>query len=202
MIKLYVGNLPFSTDDSQLRALFEPHGEVVSASIVMDRDTGRPRGFGFVEMSNDNEAKAAIEAMNGQSVDGRAIVVNEAKPRESRGGFGGGGGRGGGGGGDITITQDAKTLVISRMVQEAEIKTTYNLDGSPSKNTGMGRGGAPGAEMTSTAKWDGAKLVITQENGPTITYSMDGAWLVVATTRPARDGGPATTTTVYYKKAA
>jgi len=99
MMKLYVGNLPFSTDDNALRSLFETHGEVVSASIVMDRDTGRPRGFGFVEMSNDGEAKAAIEAMNGQSVDGRAIVVNEAKPRESRGGFGGGGGRGGGGGG-------------------------------------------------------------------------------------------------------
>jgi cold-inducible RNA-binding protein len=98
MIKLYVGNLPFSTDDTQLRSLFESHGEVVSASVVMDRDTGRPRGFGFVEMSNDNEAKAAIEAMNGQSVDGRAIVVNEARPREARGGFGGGGGGRGGGG--------------------------------------------------------------------------------------------------------
>jgi cold-inducible RNA-binding protein len=95
MIKLYVGNLPFSTDDTQLRGLFESHGEVVSASVVMDRDTGRPRGFGFVEMSNDNEAKAAIEAMNGQQVDGRAIVVNEARPREARGGFGGGGGGGG-----------------------------------------------------------------------------------------------------------
>ena len=96
MTKLYVGNLPFSTDDTQLRSLFETHGEVVSASIVMDRDTGRPRGFGFVEMSNDAEAKAAIEAMNGQQVDGRAIVVNEARPREARGGFGGGGGGGGG----------------------------------------------------------------------------------------------------------
>jgi RNA recognition motif-containing protein len=98
MMKLYVGNLPFSTDDTQLRGLFESHGEVVSASVVMDRDTGRPRGFGFVEMSNDNEAKAAIEAMNGQSVEGRAIVVNEARPREARGGFGGGRGGGGGGG--------------------------------------------------------------------------------------------------------
>jgi cold-inducible RNA-binding protein len=108
MMKLYVGNLPFSTDDSQLRALFEAHGDVVSASVVMDRDTGRPRGFGFVEMSDDNEARAAIEAMNGQSVEGRAIVVNEARPREARpaggrGGFGGGrggfgGGRGNGGG--------------------------------------------------------------------------------------------------------
>jgi hypothetical protein len=115
---------------------------------------------------------------------------------------GGGGGRGGGGAGDITITQDAKTLVISRMVQEMEMKQTYNLDGSPSKNTGMGRGGAAGAEMTSTAKWDGAKLVITTDNGQTVTYSLDGAWLVQATTRPGREGGAATTTTVYFKKAA
>ena len=118
---------------------------------------------------------------------------------------GGGGGRGGGGGGaDITITQDAKTLVISRMVQEMEMKTTYNLDGSDSKNTGMGRGGAPGVEQVSKAKWDGAKLVITTTtpNGETTTtYSMDGAWLVVATTRPGREGGAATTQTVYYKKA-
>ena len=111
---------------------------------------------------------------------------------------GGGGGRGGGGmAADITITQDAKTLVISRMVQETEMKTTYNLDGSPSKNPG-GRGGA---EVTSTAKWDGAKLVITSDNGQTVTYSMDGAWLVQSTTRPGRDGGPAITTAVYWKKA-
>ena len=115
---------------------------------------------------------------------------------------GGGGGRGGGGGGgDITITQDAKTLVISRMVQEMEMKTTYNLDGSPSKNVGMGRGGAAGTEQSSTAKWDGAKLVITVDNGQTITYSLDGAWLVQSTTRAGRDGGPAVTTTTYYKKA-
>jgi RNA recognition motif-containing protein len=100
MIKLYVGNLPFSTDDAQLRSLFESHGQVVSASIIMDRDTGRPRGFGFVEMADDNEGRNAIEAMNGQSVDGRNIVVNEAKPREARsGGFGGGGGGGGRSGG-------------------------------------------------------------------------------------------------------
>jgi len=112
----------------------------------------------------------------------------------------GGGGRGGGGMGDITITQDAKTLVISRMVQEAEVKTTYNLDGSPSKNQAMGRGGQ--TEVTSTAKWDGAKLVITSDNGQTVTYSLDGAWLVQATTRPGREGGAATTTTVYWKKAA
>ena len=112
---------------------------------------------------------------------------------------GGGGGRGGGGAGDITITQDAKTLVISRMVQEAEVKTTYNLDGSPSKNQAMGRGGQ--TEVTSTAKWDGAKLVITSDNGQSVTYSMDGAWLVQSSTRPGRDGGAAITTAVYWTKA-
>lgn len=102
MKKLYVGNLPFSTDDNSLRSLFEAHGQVASASIVMDRDTGRSRGFGFVEMTDDGEATRAVEAMNGQQVDGRSIVVNEARPKEPRsGGFGGGGGggRGGFGGG-------------------------------------------------------------------------------------------------------
>jgi len=100
MIKLYVGNLPFSTGDDDLRSLFEVHGTVASASVVMDRETGRSRGFGFVEMSNDDEGRAAIEAMNGTSVDGRSIVVNEARPREAGGGRGGfGGGRGGFGGG-------------------------------------------------------------------------------------------------------
>ena len=114
---------------------------------------------------------------------------------------GGGGGRGGGGGGaaDITITQDAKTLVITRMQGENEVKTTYNLDGSPSKNQAMGRGGQ--TEVTSTAKWDGAKLVITSDNGQSVTYSMDGAWLVQSSTRPGRDGGAAITTAVYWKKA-
>ncbi len=104
MKKLYVGNLPFSTNEQELRELFEQHGEVSSAQIVMDRETGRPRGFGFVEMTNDAEADAAIAATNGAQLGGRAIVVNEARPREAgagggRGGFGGGGGRGGFGGG-------------------------------------------------------------------------------------------------------
>jgi hypothetical protein len=113
---------------------------------------------------------------------------------------GGGGGRGGGGGGgDITITQDAKTLVVSRMVQETEMKTTYNLDGSASKNMAMGRGGQ--TEVTSTAKWDGAKLVISSDNGQTITYAMDGAWLTQTTLAPGRDGGPGTPRTTFYKKA-
>ena len=104
MLKIYVGNLSFNTNEDGLRAAFEAHGEVTSASIISDRDTGRSRGFGFVEMSNDDQARAAINAMNGAELDGRQLTVNEAKPREAgggggRGGFGGGGGRGGGGGG-------------------------------------------------------------------------------------------------------
>ncbi len=99
MKKLYVGNLSYDMSESELRELFEQHGEVTSASLVMDRDTGRPRGFGFVEMADDAQANAAIEALNGQNVGGRDLTVNEARPRESRGGGGGGSGRGGYGGG-------------------------------------------------------------------------------------------------------
>jgi RNA recognition motif-containing protein len=103
-MKIYVGNLPFQTTEDELRGMFEQHGEVSSASLVMDRETGRPRGFGFVEMQNDEQARAAMTALNGANVGGRDLVVNEARPREDRGGFGGGGGRsrggfGGGGGG-------------------------------------------------------------------------------------------------------
>lgn len=98
-MKLYVGNLSFNTSESRLRELFEAHGEVLSASLVMDRETGRPRGFGFVEMKDDNQARAAIEALHGQNVDGRDLTVNEARPREERGGGGGRGFGGGGGGG-------------------------------------------------------------------------------------------------------
>src|SRR5579871_6512935 len=95
--KLYVGNLPYGVSDSDLRQLFEPHGSVESAQVIMDRDTGRSKGFGFVEMGSDQEAQAAITALNGQEVDGRSLTVNEAKPREDRGGRGGHGGGGGGG---------------------------------------------------------------------------------------------------------
>lgn len=98
-MKIYVGNLSFNTSESQLRDLFAQHGEVTSASLVMDRDTGRPRGFGFVEMSNDEQARGAMAALNGQNVDGRDLTVNEAKPREGGSRGGGGGGRGGWGGG-------------------------------------------------------------------------------------------------------
>src|SRR5438477_180036 len=98
--KLYVGNMSYDVDSSALEQMFTPHGTVQSAQIIADRDTGRSKGFGFVEMGSDAEAQAAIAALNGQQHDGRALTVNEAKPRENRGGGGGGGGgRGGYGGG-------------------------------------------------------------------------------------------------------
>ncbi|MEO7150631.1 MAG: RNA-binding protein [Burkholderiaceae bacterium] len=113
--KLYVGNLAYSVRDEDLQQAFAQFGNVTSAKVMMDRDTGRSKGFGFVEMGTDAEAQAGINGMNGQALDGRALVVNEARPREERpggfgggggggrpsggGGFGGGGGRPGGGGG-------------------------------------------------------------------------------------------------------
>ena len=101
--KLYVGNLSYNVRDEDLQQSFAQYGSVSSAKVMMDRDTGRSKGFGFVEMGSDAEAQAAVNGMNGQALDGRAIVVNEARPREERpggfGGGGGGGGRSGGGGG-------------------------------------------------------------------------------------------------------
>lgn len=102
--KLYVGNLAYSVRDDSLQQAFSQFGHVASAKVMMDRETGRSKGFGFVEMGSDAEAQAAINGMNGQPLEGRAVVVNEARPREDRpGGFGGGGGGGGrgpyGGGG-------------------------------------------------------------------------------------------------------
>jgi RNA recognition motif-containing protein len=102
--KLYCGNLSFNTSSSDLDQLFAQYGTVKSAEVINDRDTGRSKGFGFVEMQNDQEAQAAIEGLNLKEHDGRALTVNEARPREERGGGGGGrggygGGRGGGGGG-------------------------------------------------------------------------------------------------------
>jgi RNA recognition motif-containing protein len=98
--KLYVGNLAYSVRDESLQQSFSQFGTVTSAKVMMDRDTGRSKGFGFVEMGSDAEAQAAINGMNGQALEGRAIVVNEARPREERpGGFGGGGGGGNRGGG-------------------------------------------------------------------------------------------------------
>lgn len=95
--KLYVGNLSYGMTDADLNSLFAPHGTVQSAQVIMDRDTGRSKGFGFVEMGSSDEAQAAIAAVNGQQVDGRSLTVNEARPREERG-SGGSGGYGGGGG--------------------------------------------------------------------------------------------------------
>ncbi|MBX3394970.1 MAG: RNA-binding protein [Phycisphaerae bacterium] len=96
--KLYVGNLPYSVTGSDIERLFSEHGSVASATVITDRDTGRSKGFGFVEMNSDAEADAAIAALNGKDHDGRALTVNEAKPMKPRTG-GGGGGRGGYGGG-------------------------------------------------------------------------------------------------------
>jgi len=96
---LYVGNLSYDVTDSTLEQLFSEHGKVYSAKVIMDRDSGRSKGFGFVEMSSDEEAQAAIAALDGKDCGGRDIKVNEAKPRENRGGGGGHGGFGGGGGG-------------------------------------------------------------------------------------------------------
>ena len=102
--KLYVGNLPYSVRDEDLQQSFGQFGAVTSAKVMMERDTGRSKGFGFVEMGSDAEAQAAITGMNGQPLGGRSVVVNEARPMEARpprtGGFGGGGYGGGGGGGD------------------------------------------------------------------------------------------------------
>jgi RNA recognition motif-containing protein len=99
--KLYVGNLSYTVDSSALQELFAQYGTVVSAQVINDRETGRSKGFGFVEMGSDAEAQAAIAALNGQQHNGRSLTVNEARPREDRGGGGGGGGgfggRGGGG---------------------------------------------------------------------------------------------------------
>src|SRR6202140_1883949 len=99
--KLYVGNLTYEVTDGDLAKMFEPHGTVESAQIIMDRDTWRSKGFGFVEMASDQEAQAAIAALNGKDVEGRALSVNEARPKTEGGGRGGtgGGGRGGYGGG-------------------------------------------------------------------------------------------------------
>jgi RNA recognition motif-containing protein len=98
--RLYVGNLAYSVTDQTLQQAFREYGSVTSAKVMMDRDSGQSKGFGFVEMATDEQAQAAIRGMNGQSLDGRALTVNEARPREDRGGGGGGyggGGRSGGG---------------------------------------------------------------------------------------------------------
>lgn len=91
-MNIYIGNLSFDTSEATLRAAFAEHGEVTSVNIITDRDTGRPRGFGFVEMSSDNDARTAINALNGRELDNRALTVNEARPRQPRTGGGNYGG--------------------------------------------------------------------------------------------------------------
>ena len=98
-VNIYVGNMSYDTSDDELRQAFEQYGEVGSAKVIMDRDTGRSKGFGFVEMPQDEQAQNAIKNTNGATIKGRKINVNEARPREARGPRGGGGGYGGGGGG-------------------------------------------------------------------------------------------------------
>lgn len=90
MLNIYVGNLPFSATESEIESLFSEYGQVERVSLISDRETGRPRGFGFVEMVNDNEGRSAIEGVNGVDLDGRTLTVNEARPRQPRGGGGGG----------------------------------------------------------------------------------------------------------------
>lgn len=99
MKNIYVGNLDFKVTEDELRQAFAAYGQVDNVTILKDRDTGQPRGFGFVEMANDEEAEKAINAMNGMQLGARSLNVNEARPKVSKGGFGGGGGRGGYGGG-------------------------------------------------------------------------------------------------------
>ena len=94
--RIYVGNLPWAYTNVELEQLFQQYGEVATAEVIMDRETGRSRGFGFVEMASKTEGQAAIDQFGGRELDGRALTVNEAKPQENRGGGGGGGGRGGG----------------------------------------------------------------------------------------------------------
>ncbi len=98
-MNIFVGNLPFTTTDDELSGLFEQYGEITRATVVKDRESGKSRGFGFVEMMDDEMARAAIEGLNGSDLQGRSLTVNEARPRESRGPSGGGGGGGYGGGG-------------------------------------------------------------------------------------------------------
>ena len=98
-MNIYVGNLPYELSDDELRTAFEPHGTVDSARVIIDRYSGRSRGFGFVEMSNPTEGQAAITQMNGREMNGRPLTVNEARPRDDAGRGAGGGGGGGGGGG-------------------------------------------------------------------------------------------------------
>ncbi len=142
--KLYVGNLPYSVRDNDLEQAFSAFGAVTSAKVMMERDTGRSKGFGFVEMGSDAEAQAAINGMNGQPLGGRSIVVNEARPMEPRpprsGGFGGGGGGFGGGGrsgGGFGGGRDGGS-------REGGFRSPYGAGPRGGGNGGGGRGGYGG----------------------------------------------------------
>jgi RNA recognition motif-containing protein len=137
--KLYVGNLPYTVRDEDLQKAFGEFGQVSSAKVMMERDTGRSKGFGFVEMGSDSDAQSAIEGMNGQSLGGRSLVVNEARPMESRpprsggGGFGGGGGGGGYGGGGGGGRREGGG--------EGQFRSPYGGGGGGGRREGGGGGG-------------------------------------------------------------
>ena len=128
--KLYVGNLTYNVNESDLEALFTPFGTVQSAQVIVDRDTNRSKGFGFVEMGSDAEAQAAIQGLNGHDHDGRNLTVNEAKPREERGGGGGRGGYGGGGG-------EAAVAVVMAAVAVGVIEHSILPQGQGAFSTGL-----------------------------------------------------------------
>ena len=148
--KLYVGNLPYSVRDEDLQQSFGQFGAVTSAKVMMERDTGRSKGFGFVEMASDAEAQAAINGMNGQPLGGRSVVVNEARPMEARpprtGGFGGGGGgygggAGGGGGGGYGGGGGGRS---SGGGSDGGFRSPYGGGGAGGGRTGGGGGGGRG----------------------------------------------------------
>ncbi len=128
--KLYVGNLSYDTSESDLRKMFEEHGTVESAQIIMDRDTGRSKGFAFVEMSSDQEAQAAINALNGRESGGRALTVNEARPREDRGGGRSGGGRPGGGRGGYGGGGGGRRVLERLLSKQSGQREASVLDGN------------------------------------------------------------------------
>ena len=146
--KLYVGNLPYSVRDEDLQQSFGQFGAVTSAKVMMERDTGRSKGFGFVEMGSDAEAQAAINGMNGQPLGGRSVVVNEARPMEARpprtGGFGGGGGGYGGGGGGGGGYGGGAGGGRSGGGSEGGFRSPYGGGGAGGGRSGCGGGGGRG----------------------------------------------------------
>jgi hypothetical protein len=150
---IYVGNIPFSANEEELKALFSAHGGVARVNVVTDRETGSPRGFAFVEMTNDKEGEAAIAALNGTSMGGRSLTVNEARPREPRSGGGGGGGRGGygggggGGGGGRIWLRAFVSLTITSTGSVLSQGSGGGQFGAPTFQSNFGGGGAGGGIM-------------------------------------------------------